>query len=123
MFARVFEIAQGDLGPPIDFNVMAKGMRTGYVGTGILSAKFFMQVINADGSLGAFKIDGANSAILQIDPLIISYAWTGTDTDTLTLTRGYASFMRGYWGAASTLPRTFDGPEVFVYLAGTKLVH
>ena len=118
MYPVIFPIAVGNLRPIIRFNCKD---RAGVLfnGTGIVSVKFFMAKIKDDRTLDTPILNGVAGAVTQANPLVLSYTWVGTDTASAGR---YACWMEAYWGAASTLPQTFDGPIVKIYTPGTQVV-
>jgi hypothetical protein len=117
MYPRVVRCAVGDLRPVLSCNVLIEKTNATKNGTGLVSAKFFMAPLD---DLGTLKINGAAAVITTANPLVLSYTFVGTDTDTAD---NFAGWFVGYWGAASTVPETFDGFEVQILAAGKRLVY
>jgi len=114
-YARVFQLHVGDLRPLLVAHMFVAETSTPYIGTGLLSAKFWLLNL----ATNVLKVTAVAAAITAANPLVLTYAWAGTDTDTAGR---FASWFVGYWGATDTVPETFEGPEVLIATAGTRLV-
>lgn len=124
MYPRVYKTTVGMLRPVITGHAL---LPSGAVKdlTGLVSCKFFMHEIDERGEfVSTPKINGSAGALTDLANGILTYTPTGTDTTpsvTTVMTR-YASWFIGYWGASSTVGEQFDGPEIYIYPAGTRLV-
>jgi len=117
--AVVFRIGKDMTNPPIEL-WCEDDIGVVFLGTGVLSAKFFMAPINDDGSLGTLVVSAGVMTITATSPqLKLKYQWVAGDTATVG---NYATWAIAYKGAGDTLGQLFDGPEVEVYTPGTKLV-
>lgn len=116
MYPRTFKLHVGNLRPVMATHVFVAESSIPYNGTGLLTAKFYLLNLDTD----VLKITAAAATITTPNPLVLTYTWAGTDTDTVGR---FAAWFVGYWGAADTIPETFEGPEVRVFAAGTRLVY
>jgi len=119
IYPRVHEVPLGMLRPVLTGHAQYEDGRTKDL-TGLLSCKFWMYPVDVHGVLGTVKVNGAAGAIVSLVDGELSYTWTGTDTNALGR---YRSYFIGYWGAGSTIPEYFKGPEVIIYPLGSKVTH
>ena len=116
-YPRVIEMPQGMLRPILSGWVETPSGSAKNL-TGLLSCKFWMIPVDESGVPGTAKINGVAGAIADAANGKLTYTWTGTDTDTAGR---YRSYFIGYWGASSTIPQYFKGPEIVIYTPGSRL--
>lgn len=102
-FARKMTIAKNDLRPVITGYVQEEDTGEEVDLTAAISAGAFMYPLNEDGSVGAVKIDDIVATIPAGTDGKVTFAFTGSQTDTGAR---YAFFFVIYWGATKTLPES-----------------
>jgi hypothetical protein len=115
MYPRVFPMHAGDLRPILTGHPLVEQSEIVFNLTGMVTCRFFMLNLHTD----LLQINGV-AGVVDIIASTLSYTWILGDTNTAG---HYATWFLGYYGPISTVPQTFEGPEVLITAHGKRLVY